>query len=607
MRQPISRAKVLIAAAAAVWTGLLFFLGYIQLGRWKHYEREAMGQQGETLDLHATRGRVYDAAGRPLTLNRSCCSIRILPQWARDKDTLAGILAQFGLAERKAIAQELHRRDRLFWFRRDVDYAAGDSLRRVLVERQFSNCTYVEDEYERVYPHGELCANVVGFTGDDRGRAGLEFEYDSVLRGRGGWVQLQKDAIGRAFPYPSFPTKRPVSGLDIHLTLDLDVQQICYDVLQQRVTECGALGGSAIVLDAATGSILGLADYPGYDPMLYSAYPRETYKSAALSDQFEPGSSFKLVTCAAALESPDAARLTHETFDVSSGFIEIGKYKIHDAHKNGVLDFPGLFVKSSNPGCALLSMQLDPEKYYELARALGFGNAVGVGLPNEGSGRIDPPRKLTRLRFANVAFGQGVTVTLLQLAAAYLCVANDGAYLRPYLIESVSQPQATSPRLQASRTGLLACLRTARVPVKQLAPAAPVKQFSPRRLRRAIRPETARRIKDILERVVTEGTGELAQIDGVSVCGKTGTAQKVEPGGVYSKTKSRMTFIGFFPKEKPRYVIAVLIDEPKTERFAGTAACPVFKQIGEDLILLERMRSREAGPLAGDAGRGTRG
>jgi cell division protein FtsI/penicillin-binding protein 2 len=577
MRQPVSRTKVLIAAAAAVWTGLLFFLGYVQLGRWKHYERQAMGQHGETLDLHAARGRVFEAGGRPLTLNRSCCSIRILPQWARNKDTLAAILSEFGLAERKAVARELYRRDRLFWFRRDVDYAAGDSLRRVLVERQFSNCTYVDDENERVYPHGELCANIVGFTGDDHGRAGLEYEYDSVLRGSGGWVQLQKDAIGRAFPYPSFPTKRPVAGLDIHLTLDLDVQQICYEALKQRVEECGALRGSAIVLDAAKGSILGLADYPGYDPMRFAAFPKEWYKSAAVSDQIEPGSSFKLVVCAAALESPDADQLTRQTFDVSSGFLEIGKYKIHDVHKNGVLDFAGLFIKSSNPGCALLSMQLGPEKYYELARALGFGNAIGIGLPNEGSGRIDPPGKLNRLRFANVAFGQGVTVTLLQLAAAYLCVANDGAYLRPYLIESVRQ--------------------SGRV----------VRRFSPSRLRQALKPETARRMKDILERAVVEGTGVLAQIEGVSVCGKTGTAQKVEPGIGYSRTKSRMSFLGFFPKERPRYVVAVLIDEPKTERFAGTTACPVFRQIGDGLLLLERMRRRETELVQRGAGRGTRG
>ena len=576
MRQPISRTKVLIAAAVLVTAGLLAYLAVVQIGRWKRYERLAAVQNSETLDLHAARGRVYDAVGRPLTLNRSCCSIRILPQWARDEDTLAAILAEFGLAERKAAVQELHSHDRLFWFRRGVDYAAADSLRRVLVERQFGNCTYIDDDPVRVYPHGELCANVVGFMGDDRGRAGLEFEYDSVLHGTGGWVLLQKDAIGRAFPYPSFPTKRPVAGLDIHLTLDLDVQQICYDAVKQRVEDCGALRGSAIVLDATNGAILGLSDYPGYDPMRAAASPKENYKSAALSDQFEPGSSFKLVVCAAALESPDADRLTHETFDVSSGYVEIGKYKIHDAHRHGVLDFAGLFIESSNPGCALLSMQLKPEKYYELARALGFGNAVGVGLPNEGSGWIDPPEKLNRLRFANVVFGQGVTVTLLQLAAAYLCVANDGVYLRPYLIESVQQAQAG---LRLASYGSRPAGRV-------------VTSFGPSRLRQAITPDAARRMKDILDRVVTEGTGTLAQIDGVPVCGKTGTAQKVEPSGVYSKTKSRMTFIGFFPKEHPRYVIAVLIDEPKTERFAGTAACPVFKQIGENLIMLDRMRSR---------------
>jgi cell division protein FtsI/penicillin-binding protein 2 len=172
-----------------------------------------------------------------------------------------------------------------------------------------------------------------------------------------------------------------------------------------------------------------------------------------------------------------------------------------------------------------------------------------------------------------------VTVTVLQPAAAYQCVANDGAYLRPYLIESGQQPQAGGLQLAAygSRPG-------GRV----------VRSFSQSRLRQAIRPENARRIKDILERVVVEGTGVQAQIDGVSVCGKTGTAQKVEPGGVYSKTKSRMTFIGFFPKVQPRYVIAVLIDEPKTDRFASTAACPVFKQIGENLMMLDRMRSRLA-------------
>jgi cell division protein FtsI/penicillin-binding protein 2 len=568
MKQPISRSKVLQTTLVVTWTALLLYLGFVQLARWKHYERQAQVQQGQKLPLLAQRGRVYDRLGRPLTLNRSCTSIQILPQWARDReDTLAGILASFGLAERRPMAEELRRRDHLFWFKRRVDYYTGDSLRKVLLKRQFHNCTYVDDDLLRVYPYGPSCATVLGFVGDERGLAGVESEYDSTMRGRKGWILLQRDAIGRCFPYPSYPSVRPSAGADVRLTLDLDVQQVCYEALKQNVEGSGALHGSVVVMDAASGAIIGLADYPSYDPANYKSYPKALYKAAAICDQIEPGSSFKMVVCAAALESPNAARLTSQIYDVSSGFIQIGTKKIKDVHKNGPLDFAGLFIKSSNPGCAMLSMQLDPAAYYQVAKALGFGSAVGIGLPGEGNGWLDKPSRLNTLRFANIAFGQGVTVTLLQLTAAYACIANDGAYIRPYLVESVRQGGRV------------------------------LRQFRPTRVRQALKTATARTMKDILERVVTEGTGTLAKIDGVAVCGKTGTAQKVEPGFGYSNTKSRMSFIGFLPKDKPRYVIGVLIDEPKTERFAGTSACPVFKQIAEELLLLDRMRSR-LGPEA---------
>jgi cell division protein FtsI/penicillin-binding protein 2 len=567
-KPPIERTKVLSFGLVALWTGLLGYVGFVQLGRWKHYERLAFGQQGETLALSAARGRIFDSEGRALTLNRSCCSIRILPQWCRNRDSLAGILARFGLGESAKVAADLKRRSRLFWFARRVDFTVADSLRTLLAGRGFSNCVYIEDDNERSYPYGEVCANVVGFVGDERGLAGIESEYDPALSGQGGWLLAQKDAIGRKFPNPSHPVQRPVPGSDIHLTLDLDVQAICYEALKRRVDSSGALHGSAVVLDTKTGEVLGLAEYPSYDPARFAAFDPARYKSPAVTDQFEPGSSFKVVACAAALESPDSARLTRQCYDVSSGFVQIGRYKINDVHRNGVLDFAGLFIKSSNPGCALLSMQLRPESYYELARALGFGHRVGIGLPGEGSGWMDPPSRLNTLRFANVAFGQGVTVTLLQLAAAYSCIANDGAYIKPYLIRSVDEHGRAATR--TVRKG-------------------------PLRLRQPLRLETARRMKDILERVVTEGTGLLAQMEDAVVCGKTGTAQKTEPGGGYSKTRSRMTFIGFFPKADPRYVIAVLLDEPKTERFAGTAACPVFRQIGEDLELLDRARTRQAG------------
>lgn len=535
-------------------------VAFHQLICWRHHKREAEVQHGVRVELLAPRGRMYDRLGRPLTLNRSICSIRILPQYAKSKDTLAAILAGFGLGDRRSIRAELYRRKRHFWFRRDVDAAVADSLRKVLVRRGYDNCTMVDEDEERLYPYHDVCAAFTGFLGEARGLAGLECELDSILRGEPGWRLLQKDAHGYSHPYPSYPTHEPVPGADVHLTVDLDAQEICYEALAAKVRETRALKGSAVVVEATTGRILAVADYPSYDPQKPTGTDREHHKCIAVSDVFEPGSVFKIVTAATALMSPNADRLTAQKYDVSKGYIHIGKYKIGDAHNHGVCTFDSLVILSSNPGCALLSMQLEPERFYETARALGFGSAVGIGLPDERSGGIDKPKRLNTLRLANISFGQGMTATLVQLAAAYLCIANDGGYLRPYLIDSVCREGRA------------------------------LRRYAPVQVRQALRPDVALRMKNTLERVITEGTGTPAAIPGVAACGKTGTAQKTEPGGGYSKTRSRMSFVGFLPKESPRYVIAVLVDEPQTDRFASTVAGPVFARIGERLLRLERMR-----------------
>jgi len=561
-----------------LWLGIVVRLVLVQIVRWRYYERRAAILHYDTLELVPPRGRIFDRFGRAIALNRSCCSIRILPQYVRDKDTLAEILADFGLGERSEIRKQLDEHKRLFWFKRKVAYAVADSLREVLVDRRFRNCTLVDEDNLRVYPYGEVCANIIGFMGYERGLAGLETELDSVLRGRPGWVMLQRDAAGHSYPYPSYPVLRAVPGVDVHLTLDLDIQTIAFQTLRAGVVRTQALKGAVIVLDCRTGAILALVDYPTYDPARFLDFNPERYKSSAVSDQFEPGSSFKVVTCAAALESPNMAELTSRTYDVTAGYVEIQGKKIHDVHRNGVLSFDSVFINSSNAACALIATSIEPEFFYHIAQGLGFANPVAIGLPNEGTGSFDPPRKLSPLRLANNAFGQGVTVTLIQMAAAYLCVANDGVYLRPFLIESVR-----------SRGRVL--VRFGKTPI-----------------RRVLKPEMAQRIKNILTRVVTHGTGVQAAIPGVTVAGKTGTAQKVEANGRYSKTKSVMTFVGFFPIvpedghspivsedghasiQRPKYLIAVMLDEPKTDRFAGTAACPIFKEIGTRILELERMR-----------------
>lgn len=562
MRSEGGRFRLAVSALLFCWLVLFGVVAWHQLVRGSHHRHQAEVQHGVRVSLPAPRGRMFDRLGRPLATNRSVSSIRILPQYAKDKDTLAAILAGFGFAERRTIRAELMRRKRHFWFRRNVPVQLADSLRRVVTRRGYSNCTLVDDDRRRIYPFGASCATVTGFLGEECGLAGLEYQFDSILRGRPGWRLLQKDALGYSHPYPSYPTVEPVPGADLYLTLDIDIQAICQQALEERVRATGALKGAAVVMEPGSGRILAVAEWPTYDPAAATTAERERHRCTAVSDVFEPGSVFKLVVMATALESPNAAELVARRYDVSSGFITIGKYKIRDAHNHGVLDFDGLMVMSSNPGCAMLSMQLDPEQYYQIARALGFGSALGVGLPDERSGTLDRPERLGTLRFANIAFGQGLTTTLLQLCAAYNCVASDGEFWRPYLIDSVCQ--------------------NGRV----------IQRNRPVRVRRALRPETARRLKDIMEKVVTEGTGTPAAVPGVTVCGKTGTAQKTEPGGGYSNTRSRMSFVGFLPKEAPRYCIAVMVDEPKTDRFASTVAGPVFREIGWNLLRLERMRQQ---------------
>ena len=556
------RNKLVLVLLLVFWVLVLGRLAYVQLVRGAHYRAKAIVQHTDSLRLAADRGRVFDRLGRPLTLNRTGSLVYVWPKKVRCRDSLAEILAQAGLGSESEVRRELVRRDRMFCFKHPIEQPVADTLWRRIVRRRFGNCTAIEKESRRYYPFGKSCANVVGFVGEDGGLAGIEAWYDSVLSGRPGWVLMQLQGSGLEMPYPSYPRVEPVPGADICLTLDADVQEVCYRAIASAVTRTKAKQGSVVVLDARDGAILAMTSSPTFDPADFQDYPAALYKCPPVCDEFEPGSSFKIVVCATALESPNAAEFMSRQYDVSSGEIQVMGRRVSDAHKHGVLDFDGLLVLSSNPGCAMLALELDPEEFYLTARGLGFAEPVGIGLPGEAPGRIDKPKKLNPLRIANNSFGQGVTVTLLQLAGAYLCVANNGSYIRPYLVRSVG---AKDRLVHYKNSGSS---------------------------RSVLHPGTVGRMKDILAKVVTEGTGTFAAVPGVEVCGKTGTAQKVEPGVGYSKTRSVMSFVGFFPKEKPRYVVAVLLDEP-VDRFASTSACPVFREVAEDLLTLEQVRQAE--------------
>jgi cell division protein FtsI (penicillin-binding protein 3) len=554
----VKRIKFVKFVFTTAFLGIALYVIVLQTVYYKKYKALADIQHGIKVPLIAERGKILDAQKRPLAFNQLCASIVILPQYVRSIDSVANVLASYNLKSRPDIVNDIKNNTAFFWFKKYIDYGITEKLKKDLVRNKISNSVVVTDDTRRVYPFGPSVGSVVGFLGDERGRAGLEYAFDTILRGTSGWILLQKDAIGNNYYWPSYPMNPPINGNDIVLTLDLDIQEIAYKNLAKYVDSFQALRGSVLVIDAQDASILAMCDYPDFDPQDHNKYPADLWKATPICDEFEPGSVYKLLICATALESENKDLLLSQIYDVSKGFLVISGKKIKDVHNNGKIDFDNIFIKSSNMGVSMLSQSLSPDDFYSVERRFGLGLPTGIDLPGEANGYVDRPQFLTQLRFANNAFGQGVRATLLQLSMAYLAIANDGLLLKPYIIKEM--------------------IKDGNI----------IYQGEKKIVRQVLDQTIALQIKEILARAVSEGTGRAAQLDDYLVCGKTGTAQKIEPDGKYSSKKSMMTFIGFFPKESPKYLIAVYIDEPKISRFAGEVTCPLFKTIATRILRLQK-------------------
>jgi cell division protein FtsI/penicillin-binding protein 2 len=564
----INRIKVVKKIFIFFWVIGLTYVFYLQIISGKKYAKKAKGFQETTIELLAPRGRIYDRRGRQLVVNRSCFSISVLPQYLEHKRKEAAyLLASCGVKDFNTTYQELSKRKKFYWYQKQVDYDVGKLLLTKLKKAGLAGAISVVSDNDRYYPFRDIAASAIGFVGstkpgNKKGWAGIEYEFDSLLSGKPGKMVCGLDGLGNIYYHPSYKSVPAVPGCDIYTTLDLDIQLIAYEELKFSVENCSAIFGSVLVLDCETGEILAMVDYPDFDPNHYERYKPKEWTPFAVTSEFEPGSSFKLVIMATALNSSNRESILKERYDVSQGYITISGKRIKDVHNWQVLDFPGIFIHSSNIGVSLLSQRLDALEFYLTARKLGFTLPTGIELPGEAAGYLDSPNRIKKaLRFANNAFGQGLRTTLLQLANAYACVAQGGILLKPYIVKAIVSP-TRGVLYQGQKTII----------------------------RRALDLNIANEMKDILERVVTEGSGKKAFLDEFEVCGKTGTAQKLV-NGVYSAEKSLMTFVGFFPKTKPKYLIAVLIDEPKrTEeaRFAGDVTCPLFKNIATRIIRLKQ-------------------
>lgn len=531
-----------LAVLLALWCGAVAVrLGYLQVIEHDRYQRRAERQQQRVVELLPARGTIYDAAGRELAVSIQVESAWADPDLVDDPRATARALAAVvpGVDVRKVTALLADREKAFVWVARKLD----PPVARALAAKDLPGIFFLR-ESKRYYPNRELAAAVLGYVGtDNEGLAGLEHFYDDKITGRAGRRVVVRDARRNVAVDPKLAFADPEPGFDLYLTLDASLQYLAERELAAAVEAQHAVGGSAVLLDPATGAVLAMASYPGFDPNRFGDFPPSSWRNRAVVDAYEPGSTFKMVTAAAAL----AANVFDpgDVLDCELGGITLSGIRIRDHKPFGRLSFRDVIARSSNVGAIKIGLRVGPERLDRMVRALGFGERTGIDLPGESAGLLRPAARWT-LRGAYVAFGQEVSITPLQLALAFAAVANGGTRVRPYLVAAAGGPGGE----RVVRPG-------------------------PQVAGQPLTEGTARELERILEAVVAEGTGRAAAIPGYPVAGKTGTAQKAIDG-LYSGSRFIASFVGFAPARRPAVVGAVVVDEPRPLYHGGQVAAPAF-------------------------------
>jgi len=546
---------MLVTVAALWFTGLGARLYDLQIVRHGHYEERARGQQRGELVLTPPRGMIFDSRGRELAMSVDVLSAYVNPRELDDPERTAGRIAQAIGADRNVLTERLAGSDRRFvWVGRQLDPERVQALRDLEIEE-----VGFTTESKRFYPFGPLVAAVIGFVGvDPTGLAGVELSYDEAVAGEVVRRPVVRDGSrqGRQL-YESFGQPNPEPGADLHLTIDSSIQYVAERELRSAIAEYGAIGGSLVMLDPSTGAVLAMASYPGFDPNEYRSAPTEHKANIPLQHHYEPGSTFKLITAAAALES--GAVDPFDRFDCGNGSIVFRGKTIRDHKSFDDLSFSEVIAFSSNVGAIRLGEAVGEQRLHEMIRAFGFGSKTGIDLNGEAVGIVHPVEDWNKRSVAYISFGQGISVTPLQLVTAFGAIANGGTLLRPYLVSSID------------RDGALEAI-----------PGRPEVTGNP------ITPKTARTLERMLEGVVEHerGTGKKARIPGYRVAGKTGTAEKPGENGGYADGRYVASFVGFAPARNPAVVALVIVDEPTTARYhGGDAPAAVFSKVAQHALL----------------------
>jgi cell division protein FtsI (penicillin-binding protein 3) len=522
---------------------------HLQVYRSPWLSQKASDQYEKSSTTSGKRGIIYDRNLREMAVSIDVTSVAAYPPRLKGTKFTAKVLADILNLDARKIQRKLAAKKPFVWIKRQTTAKETRAVR----DLQIPGIDFVT-EYNRFYPHTTLAAQALGFTGlDGAGLEGIEFYYDQLLKGSHINLTVFKDALGNSFsakPEQSANNR----GHDLILTIDSNIQYITERALQEAVDQYTALSALAIVMQSQTGAILSIAHCPYINPNAYSDSDRSLWRNRAITDSFEPGSTMKIFSAAAALEYGEST--PSSIFYCENGAYRIGKNVVHDIHKRGWLSLQQIIKFSSNIGAVKIGQKVGAKNLYRTLRNFGFGRKTGIDSPGETTGSLANYTSWSKMDTGAISFGHGVAVSAMQMVTAVSAIANGGILMKPYIVQKIVNQNGQ-----------------------------PVKRFKPQKVRRAISAKAANIVKNIMKTVITEGgTGVNAALEGYSVGGKTGTSRKLDKSGQYSDNSHTASFIGFTPADKPEIAIIVVIDEPKGQYYGGIVAAPVFKQIAQQTL-----------------------
>jgi cell division protein FtsI (penicillin-binding protein 3) len=539
----------LLGAMLLLWCAVICGrLVYLQVFCYGNFVKQAGHQQQRAIPLAPKRGVIYDRAGRELAMSVLVDSAFAVPTEVKDLPTAVSLISRITGDDANVVLADCRAHKTFCWVARK---ASDETIGRI--KSLNLQGIHFQKEPKRFFPARDLAAQVLGSVGmEDSGQSGIEHEFDERLRGRPGKMSISVDARKKWF---SDVETQPQPGENLVLTIDKNIQYIAEKELDQAIHDTQAIAGTVIVENPHTGEILALANRPTFNPNLRKQITPAALTNRAVSYVYEPGSTFKLVTISAALEekitNPD------EVFDCQMGSIVYNGMRIRDAKPHGLLPVWGVLAESSDVGAIKIALRLGEDRFYKYIRAYGFGQTTGIELPGETRGLTKPPSRWSRVSIAAISMGQEIGISPLQLAGLVSTFANDGVWVAPRIVAGTTQPQAMVQTVT----------------------------FHPAEGRRVISSFTAAEMRSMMQKVVLEGTGRKAILEGYSAAGKTGTAQKVDPAtGAYSKTKYIGSFAGFAPVNNPQIVVAVILDSAVGLHQGGQVSAPVFRRISQQVL-----------------------